>query len=146
MNANAITAAALPRRRRRPRACAGWPSDAWVLAKRQFAHIRQIPEKLLDVTLQPLMFVLLFAFVFGGVIPSRAAAIPRISDRRHPRPDPRLRDDGPGDLDRDRPRRGHHRPLPLAADVRGRRILIGHLAAEFGATIAGGDDHGRRAA
>jgi ABC-2 type transport system permease protein len=30
--------------------------------------VRQIPEKLLDVTLQPLMFVLLFAYVFGGVI------------------------------------------------------------------------------
>ena len=27
-----------------------------------------MPEKLLDVTVQPLMFVLLFAFVFGGVI------------------------------------------------------------------------------
>jgi ABC-2 type transport system permease protein len=39
-----------------------------VLAKRQFAHIRQIPEKLFDVTLQPVMFVLLFAYVFGGVI------------------------------------------------------------------------------
>ncbi|MBS1885130.1 MAG: ABC transporter permease, partial [Actinobacteria bacterium] len=43
-------------------------TDAWVLAKRQFAHIRQIPEKLFDVTLQPIMFVLLFAYVFGGVI------------------------------------------------------------------------------
>ena len=31
-------------------------------------HIRQIPEKLLDVTVQPLMFVLLFAYVFGGAI------------------------------------------------------------------------------
>jgi ABC transporter DrrB family efflux protein len=30
--------------------------------------VRQIPEKLLDVTLQPIMFVLLFAFVFGNVI------------------------------------------------------------------------------
>lgn len=43
-------------------------SDTLVLAGRSFAHIRQIPEKLLDVTLQPLMFVLLFAFVFGEVI------------------------------------------------------------------------------
>jgi ABC transporter DrrB family efflux protein len=42
--------------------------DAAVLARRQFAHIRQIPEKLFDVTLQPLMFVLLFSFVFGNVI------------------------------------------------------------------------------
>ena len=43
-------------------------SDSWVLARRNFAHIRQVPEKLLDVTLQPIMFTLLFAFVFGGVI------------------------------------------------------------------------------
>jgi ABC transporter DrrB family efflux protein len=42
--------------------------DSLVIARRSLAHIRQIPEKLLDVTLQPLMFVLLFAFVFGGVI------------------------------------------------------------------------------
>jgi ABC transporter DrrB family efflux protein len=43
-------------------------SDTLVLARRNLAHVRQIPEKLIDVTLQPLMFVLLFAYVFGGVI------------------------------------------------------------------------------
>ncbi len=43
-------------------------TDSLLLARRNLAHIRQIPEKLLDVTLQPIMFVLLFAFVFGGVI------------------------------------------------------------------------------
>jgi ABC transporter DrrB family efflux protein len=43
-------------------------SDSLVYAGRNLAHIRQIPEKLLDVTVQPLMFVLLFAFVFGGAI------------------------------------------------------------------------------
>jgi ABC-2 type transport system permease protein len=43
-------------------------NDTMVYASRNLAHIRQIPEKLLDVTLQPLMFVLLFAFVFGGAI------------------------------------------------------------------------------
>ena len=42
--------------------------DSLLVARRNLAHIRQIPEKLLDVTLQPIMFVLLFAFVFGGVI------------------------------------------------------------------------------
>jgi ABC transporter DrrB family efflux protein len=43
-------------------------SDSLALAGRNLAHVRQIPEKLIDVTLQPVMFVLLFAFVFGGVI------------------------------------------------------------------------------
>jgi ABC-2 type transport system permease protein len=42
--------------------------DSLVLARRNLAHVRQIPEKLIDVTLQPLMFVLLFSYVFGGVI------------------------------------------------------------------------------
>jgi ABC-2 type transport system permease protein len=49
----------------------GWRttwSDSLVFARRNIEHIRQIPEKLLDVTAQPLMFVLLFAYVFGGAI------------------------------------------------------------------------------
>jgi ABC transporter DrrB family efflux protein len=68
MNANAITAPALPKTPAGPARLRWLASDAWVLARRQFAHIRQIPEKLFDVTLQPVMFVLLFSFVFGGVI------------------------------------------------------------------------------
>jgi ABC-2 type transport system permease protein len=69
MNANAITTAvALPKTPAGPARLRWLAADAWILAKRQFAHIRQIPEKLFDVTLQPLMFVLLFAYVFGGVI------------------------------------------------------------------------------
>src|SRR6478735_3622022 len=43
-------------------------SDSLVLARRNLEHVRQIPEKLLDVTLQPIMFVLLFTYAFGGVI------------------------------------------------------------------------------
>jgi ABC transporter DrrB family efflux protein len=49
-------------------AAATLAADAWVLTRRNLAHVRQIPEKLIDVTVQPLMFVLLFAYVFGGVI------------------------------------------------------------------------------
>ena len=45
-----------------------WWSDTLVYAARHIEHIRQIPEKLLDVTAQPLMFVLLFSYVFGGAI------------------------------------------------------------------------------
>jgi len=43
-------------------------ADTLVYARRNVQHIRQIPEKLLDVTIQPLMFVMLFAYVFGGAI------------------------------------------------------------------------------
>jgi ABC transporter DrrB family efflux protein len=34
----------------------------------RIGHIKRMPELLLDVTIQPVMFVLLFAFVFGGAI------------------------------------------------------------------------------
>ncbi|HEX3519244.1 MAG TPA: ABC transporter permease [Solirubrobacteraceae bacterium] len=43
-------------------------SDSLMLARRNVAHIRQVPERLLDATVQPIMFVLLFAYVFGGAI------------------------------------------------------------------------------
>src|SRR6476469_5716078 len=52
---------------RRGRLATFW-SAPLVFAGRNIDHTRQIPEKLLDVTLQPLMFVLLFAYVFGGAI------------------------------------------------------------------------------
>ncbi len=42
--------------------------DTWVVARRGLLHIRRQPEALADVTIQPVMFVLLFANVFGGAI------------------------------------------------------------------------------
>src|SRR4028118_1518195 len=35
---------------------------------RNLLHIKRMPEMLLDVTVQSVMFVLLFAYVFGGSI------------------------------------------------------------------------------
>jgi ABC transporter DrrB family efflux protein len=43
--------------------------DGWVLAKRNLIKIKRIPDLLLFSTLQPIMFVVLFAYVFGGAIP-----------------------------------------------------------------------------
>ena len=43
-------------------------SDALVIARRGLKHMRRQPEQLTDATIQPIMFVLLFAFVFGGAI------------------------------------------------------------------------------
>jgi len=43
--------------------------DAWVIARRGLLHMRRQPEALSDATIQPVMFVLLFAYVFGGAIP-----------------------------------------------------------------------------
>jgi ABC-2 type transport system permease protein len=42
--------------------------DVWVIARRGLLHMRRHPEALADVTLQPVMFTLLFAYVFGGAI------------------------------------------------------------------------------
>ncbi|MCB0989031.1 MAG: ABC transporter permease [Microthrixaceae bacterium] len=43
-------------------------NDIWVIAKRGLVHMRRQPEALSDATIQPVMFVLLFAYVFGGAI------------------------------------------------------------------------------
>jgi ABC-2 type transport system permease protein len=43
-------------------------ADALVLAKRQLVQIPRIPEELVFSTIQPIMFVLLFRYVFGGAI------------------------------------------------------------------------------
>src|SRR3712207_15181 len=40
---------------------------------RNLLHIRRMPEMLMDVTVQPVVFVLLFAYVFGGAIAVRGA-------------------------------------------------------------------------
>ena len=63
-----MSTTALPRTAAGPARLRWLASDSLAIARRSFAHIRQIPEKLFDVTLQPVMFVLLFSFVFGGVI------------------------------------------------------------------------------
>lgn len=42
--------------------------DVWVIARRGLIHMKRQPEALSDATIQPIMFVLLFAYVFGGAI------------------------------------------------------------------------------
>jgi ABC-2 type transport system permease protein len=42
--------------------------DTWVLCKRSIARIAREPEQLMDVTIQPVVFVLLFTYVFGSAI------------------------------------------------------------------------------
>jgi ABC-2 type transport system permease protein len=47
---------------------AHFASDVWVLTKRSIARIRREPETLADVTFMPVIFILMFAYVFGGAI------------------------------------------------------------------------------
>ena len=49
-------------------AIAQFVGDVRVLTKRSLARIRREPETLSEVTIQPIMFVLMFAYVFGGAI------------------------------------------------------------------------------
>src|SRR5919112_2604788 len=43
-------------------------ADGFVLAKRNLVQIPRVPELLVFATIQPVMFVLLFRYVFGGAI------------------------------------------------------------------------------
>jgi ABC-2 type transport system permease protein len=43
-------------------------TDGWVVAKRNLIKIKRVPDLLIFSTIQPIMFVLLFAYVFGGAI------------------------------------------------------------------------------
>ena len=43
-------------------------SDATVVAKRNIIKIKRVPDLLVFTTLSPIMFVLLFSYVFGGAI------------------------------------------------------------------------------
>ncbi len=43
-------------------------SDSMVIAKRNLIKIMRVPELLVFTTLSPIMFILLFAYVFGGAI------------------------------------------------------------------------------
>ena len=56
----------------RPRSSRGWSgplSDVWAMTRRALVHISREPMQLSDVTLQPLLFTFLFAYLFGGAIP-----------------------------------------------------------------------------
>jgi ABC transporter DrrB family efflux protein len=50
-----------------------WLSDTAQMIRRNLLHIRRTPELLLDVTVSPIMFVLLFTLVFGGAIEVQTA-------------------------------------------------------------------------
>jgi hypothetical protein len=48
--------------------------QSWIMLKRNMIHTKRMPEMLSDVTVQPIMFVLPFAFVFGASIATTGGA------------------------------------------------------------------------
>jgi ABC transporter DrrB family efflux protein len=61
--------AALERERpRRVDAMLGAVSDVWFMTRRNLVHISREPMQLSDVTVQPLLFTVLFVYLFGGAV------------------------------------------------------------------------------
>ena len=50
-------------------ALVGRLSDVWAMTRRNLVHIGREPMQLSDVTLQPVLFTVLFVYIFGGAIP-----------------------------------------------------------------------------
>ena len=61
-------AAPTPGATRRPPTAAAYPRHIFALAKRSLIKMWRTPEALIDVTLQPIIFLLLFTYIFGGAI------------------------------------------------------------------------------
>ena len=92
--------------------------DCWTEATRHLRAMPRNPELLVFATIQPIMFVVLFVYVFGGA--DRRARATRLQAVRDPgdlRPDGAVRVGLHRHRHRRRPHQGLHRPAPLAADV-----------------------------
>ena len=100
------------------------------MVRRNLIHIRRTPELLLDVTLSPIMFVLLFSIVFGGAIDvggegGQSASYTNYLMAGHLRADGRVRRHVHRRAAGQRPAEGHDRPLPIAARWRSPSVLTG---------------------
>ena len=83
------------------------PADALrqtvTLAWRSLVQIKHNPLELLDLSIQPIMFVLLFTYVFGGAISGSPRRLPAVRAARHHRAERPVRHP-------DHRRRAEHRP------------------------------------
>ncbi len=110
----------------RPRSSSGLTgplADIWAMTRRNLVHISREPMQLSDVTLQPLLFTILFVYIFGGAIPipgggsyvnfllAGILALNMVTSTM-----------GTAVGSQHRPARRHDRSLPLPADVAVRRV------------------------
>lgn len=51
-----------------PSPIAAWFNDGWITTRRNLIKIKRVPDILVFTTLQPIMFVLLFTYVYEGVV------------------------------------------------------------------------------
>ena len=118
-------------------------TDGLTIARRNLLRIVRTPQLVFFSTIQPIMFVLLFNYVFGGAIVPGGGTIHRLPDARDHRADRRVR----RDPHRDRPGRGHghrhHRPVPVPADGPLRRARRAYARRRRPQPVRRGP-HGRR--
>ena len=101
--------------------------DSWTEATRHLRALPRNPELLVFATLQPIMFVVLFVYVFGGSIDVPGyCELQAVRDPRDLRPDRAVRLDLHRPRHRRGPEQGLHRPAALAADVPVGRALRSH--------------------
>ena len=67
-----------PRARRAPSALSAALTFGW----RGMLKVKHVPEQLLDVTITPVMFVLMFTYLFGGAIAGLDRRVPRLHPAR----------------------------------------------------------------
>ena len=77
------------RREPRPAPLRGWSAHVARPGQAQPDQDWRTPEALIDVTLQPIIFLVLFTYIFGGAIAGVAAGLPAVPAARHARPDHR---------------------------------------------------------
>ena len=69
MTTTALPPSAAVKRQRWVNTLLGGVSDSWSMTWRNLVHISREPMQLSDVTLQPVLFTVLFVELFGGAIP-----------------------------------------------------------------------------
>ena len=117
---------------RTPGRLANTVSDWWVMTRRNLITYVRKPDLLVFSTIQPVMFVLLFVFVFGGafelILPPNVL-LRRLPDAGDLRADGDLRLDADGRRPGRRPAEGlidRFRSLPMARSA----VLAGRTAAD----------------
>ena len=92
-------------------------SNALVFGWRAVLKFKHVPEQLFDLVMTPIMFTLLFTFVFGGALAGSPARVSAVLPARHSGPDRRVQRGLFGHGTVDGSQQGPVRPLPLAADL-----------------------------
>ena len=121
MNEGASPASRRSEGRRAPAGAFGL-SNALVFGWRAVLKFKHVPEQLFDLVMTPIMFTLLFTFVFGGALAGSPRRLSAVLPAGHSGPD-RLLQRGlfrHGALHR--PRQRPLRPLPVAADLVARTV------------------------